>query len=332
MVVIDTEEEFDWGKPLARSNTSVRSIAAQGLAQRVFRSYSLTPTYVIDYPVATDPAAVRTLRSFADEGHAIIGAHLHPWVNPPDEEAVTPWNSYAGNLPAALEYDKLARLTDAIEHNFGARPTAYKAGRYGIGPNTDAALMRLGYHVDMSVVPRTSFAADGGPDFSAWDFRPYWFGPDRQLLEIPLSCGYAGALWRYGGRVYRAAGSKYGIALRAHGILARTRLLERIRLTPEGVDDAAVIRLTKSLLRKGCTIFTLTYHSPSLSPGCTPYVRDQIELKAFLRRLDRYLDHFLTRLGGVPATPAAVRALALGGGNCVDDAGDAHGGPPSAVR
>ncbi|TVR97339.1 MAG: glycosyltransferase [Rhodospirillales bacterium] len=311
MVVIDTEEEFDWTQPLSRVNTNVESISAQRSAQALFQRYDIIPTYVIDYPVATTDAAVRTLRSYAEAGEAVIGAHLHPWVTPPHDEDVTPWNSYAGNLPAALEYDKLARLTEAIERNFGARPTAYKAGRYGIGPNTAGALVRLGYHVDMSVVPRTSFAADGGPDFSAWDFRPYWFGPDHQLLEIPLSCGYAGALWRYGSRVYRAAGSKHGSSVHALGLLARSRLLERIRLTPEGVDLAALIRVTRSLLQQGCRAFTLTYHSPSLSPGCTPYVRDHGELRSFVGTLDRYFDFFLGRLGGVATTPDAVRTLAL---------------------
>jgi hypothetical protein len=88
LVVVDTEEEFDWSRPHARENTSVTAIAAQGRAQQVFDRHGIVPTYVIDYPVAASPAAVEALRAFADRGRCRIGAHLHPWVNPPVSETV----------------------------------------------------------------------------------------------------------------------------------------------------------------------------------------------------------------------------------------------------
>ena len=74
LVVIDTEEEFDWTRPHARENTSVTAIAAQGQAQEIFANHGITPTYVIDYPVASSPAAVEVLRVFADPGRCRIGA------------------------------------------------------------------------------------------------------------------------------------------------------------------------------------------------------------------------------------------------------------------
>ena len=45
-------------------------------------------------------------------------------------------NSYHCNLPPELERAKIEALTEAIEAGFGARPTIFKAGRYGFGPNT----------------------------------------------------------------------------------------------------------------------------------------------------------------------------------------------------
>ena len=47
-----------------------------------------------------------------------IGAHLHPWVNPPFVESVSNYNSYPGNLPGALERAKLHKLTSRIEQSF----------------------------------------------------------------------------------------------------------------------------------------------------------------------------------------------------------------------
>lgn len=313
MVIIDTEEEFDWSKPHARANTAVESIAAQPKAQAIFDRYGLVPTYVIDYPVATSALAADVLGGFLKDGRCEIGAHLHPWVNPPDEETVNARNSYPGNLPPALERAKLERLTGAIEAAFGQRPRVYKAGRYGVGPATAAMLDELAYEVDVSIVPRTEFSADGGPDFRAFGADPYWFA-DGRILEVPLSCGFAGALAGKGPMLYPALAGRLGMALHAPGVAARLGLLERIRLTPEGADPAAHRRLTESLLAQGTRVFSLTYHSPSLAPGHTPYVRNSGDLGRFLDAIETYLDFFMTKLGGRPTTPTRLRAALKGEG------------------
>ncbi len=308
IVVIDTEEEFDWDLPFSRANTSTESIGAQYLAQQIFERHGVVPTYVVDYPVATSEKAVSVLRQYADKGLCEIGAHLHPWVNPPHEEEVTLYNSYVGNLPYELEKAKLTCLTQAIAASFGTRPTVYKAGRYGVGPNTTEILRELGYKIDLSVVARTSFAHDGGPDFCAYDARPYWFGADHDLLEIPVSADYHGLLSPFGSSLFPLIRSRAGSACLLPVISARLRLLERIRLTPEGVDLKALRRLTRSLLRKGRRVFCLSYHSSSLQPGAAPYVADKAELETFLQTIDQYIGYFIGELGGQPTTPAGLYA------------------------
>ena len=275
LVIIDTEEEFDWALPHARENTDVSAIAAQGKAQEVFSRHGIVPTYVVDYPVANSSEAVAVLKDFADRGECHIGTHLHPWVNPPHQEQVSAYNSYPGNLPADLERQKLAVLTAKLTEAFGQRPVTYKAGRYGVGPGTASILEELGYLIDLSVVPFTDFGGDGGPDFSCAGFAPAWFGEDRKLLEIPLSVSFYGALRGLGPALFPYVSSRFGMRVRLPGILARSGLLERIRLTPEGVDLAAMIRLTRSLYEQGCRVFSFTYHSPSLVPDMTPYVRSE---------------------------------------------------------
>ena len=309
LVVIDTEEEFDWSRPHARENTGVTSIAAQGQAQQIFDSHGIAPTYVIDYPVASNPVAVEVLRGFADSGRCRIGTHLHPWVNPPHAEVVTTFNSYPGNLPAALERQKLEILTMAIQSGFGIRPIVYKAGRYGIGPSTAQILEELGYLIDVSIVPFTSFADDGGPDFSAEGFHPWWFGSDGKLLEIPLSCGFCGFARSLGPTLYPRLSGAAGMHVRLPGVFARLGLLERIRLTPEGIDLAANIRLVRSLFDQGCRVFSFTYHSPSLVPGMTPYVRSQRDLAQFLHTMDRFFAFFRRELRGRPSEPSEVYEL-----------------------
>src|SRR5262245_1506060 len=52
-IVVDTEEEFDWRAPLSREQTSVRAMRNIHLLQRLLTAERVKPTYVIDYPVAT---------------------------------------------------------------------------------------------------------------------------------------------------------------------------------------------------------------------------------------------------------------------------------------
>src|SRR5215469_2833916 len=278
LVVIDTEEEFDWSKPHSRSETRVDHIKHLGAVQNIFDRYGVRPTYVVDYPVASQEGGYRPLRDWLTAGKCLIGAHLHPWVNPPFDEEVSARNSYPGNLPSALEKAKLATLTSAIETNLGIRPTVYRAGRYGIGPATGAILEELGYEIDTSVVPYTDFRRDLGPNFSDFGTSPFWFGAQGRILELPLTVGWHGQLRGFGQRLQPLLMSNLGLALHAPGILARSHLLERIRLTPEGTSLAELKRLTDTMIAAGERLFVFSFHSPSVVPGNTPYVETQSAL------------------------------------------------------
>lgn len=300
VVIIDTEEEFAWDRPFDRASVATTSISGQPLMhERVFDKFGIVPTYMCDWPVVTTPGSIATLRSLMEEGRCEIGAHLHPWVSPPYEEKVTRFNSYAGNLPRELEYQKLRMLTDAIGESFGRAPVAFKAGRYGLGPHTAESIASLGYMIDASVVPYTSFAEDGGPDFEAYDAHPYWFtAGQRSLLELPVTTGYAGWLRQFGPHLYKHAQSRLGRIARMGGILAYSRALERIRLSPEVATEEEMRRLTSSLLATGCKVFSLTYHSPSMVPGHTPYIRNQDDLFRFIASVEKYCTWFREFVGG----------------------------------
>jgi hypothetical protein len=302
VVVVDTEEEFDWNAPFNPASTSVENIACQHLAQDAFDRHGVVPTYVVDYPVASTPASVAILKGFLDSGRCEIGAHLHPWVNPPAEEEISTFHSYACNLPAGLMRRKLEVLGRAIERGFGRRPTIYKAGRYGVGPDTPPILRDLGYHADTSVVPHTDFRADGGPDFRGLPDQPFLAADG--LLEVPLSVGFAGWAARAGSRAY--GWLERGRIFRLPGIAARLGALERLRLSPEGhaLDD--MIRQTAAGLAAGQRYFVLTYHSSSLMPGGSPYSRTVQIRDELLHTLTAYLQHFKSLPGAATATIEAM--------------------------
>ena len=308
-VVVHTEEEFDWGKPHDRSATTVEHMRHIGRAQAIFDEFGIVPNYVIDYPIASQELAIAPLKEYADSGRALIGAHLHPWVSPPHEEQVNAFNSYPGNLPRALEAEKLRLLSEQIHRSFGRRPLTYLAGRYGFGPNTAEILDELGYEVDISPAVPIDFSADGGPDYSAFSSHPFWFGTRRRLLGLPGTGGYVGRLRGGGTPLYRRLTSPAMKRARVAGLVARLRLLERIRLSPEDYDEPEMRRLTDTLLDDGVRVFVFSFHSPSVMPGGTPYVRSSDDLERFLGKCRRYFEFFFGRLQGRAMTPLQLKAF-----------------------
>ncbi len=310
LFIIDAEEEFDWSAPFSRDSISVTNISAQAQPQAIFARYGIRPTYAIDYPVATDKKAIEQLSELCQSGACEIGAQLHTWVTPPYDEPLSERNSFANNLPTDLELRKVQRLTQAIEENFGCAPKVYRAGRYGAGASTPAILQDLGYEIDCSVLPGIP-SAPFAPDYTLAPGRPYWLASTNALLEIPVTIGDVGFARHLGKGMERVLLSSVGRRVKLPAIAARTRAWNRVRLTPEGSTLKECKRLTRALLSDGYRVFVVSYHTPSLLPGRTPYVKNNEELQRFLKWIDGYCEFFMTEALGAPSTPTAVRQWAL---------------------
>jgi hypothetical protein len=311
LVVSDTEEEFDWSKPHDRNATAVTAMPQIGRAQAVFDEFKVRPCYVIDYPVVASKQGYEALFDIHADNRCEIGAHLHPWVSPPHDEEVCAKNSFPGNLPADLEESKLRVLNERIAEVFGAPAKTYKAGRYGIGANTQAILERLGFENDLSVQPDFDYSAEHGPNFVGYPYGPYRSGTELSgngILNIPCSSAVAGFLGPLRLPAYRMASA---IGMRLPGILARTRAADRLHLSNEGYSLDENIRLTKWLHARGERVFVFSFHSPSVVPGHTPYVQSESDLTRFLDQFRRYFDYFFNELGGVTMTPRDLRTHLL---------------------
>lgn len=310
-IVVDTEEEFDWSAPLSRDQRGVEAIAALPEAHRFFADNGVPLTYVVDHPVATTRSSVAVLRRLIEDGVTGIGTHLHPWVNPPFDETVTPANSFAGNLPRALEAAKLERLGEAIRTAFGVTPRLYRAGRYGLGPNTLALLAERGYAIDSSMRAGYEYRGENGPDYREIGNDPFRAGPGGALVELPLTTVHVGAARRGGAGLY----DRLGHVPRGRGIAARMGLIDRISLTPEGMPVSAALRAIDTALDDGLRYLNFSFHSPTVQPGRTPYVRDADDLRDFYRWWRAVLA-LLERRGVRPASHndllAATRPHPLG--------------------
>ena len=65
------------------------------------------------------------------------------------------------------------------------------------------------------------------------------------------------------------------------------------------------------MLADGHRLFVIGYHSPSLQPGNTPFVRTAADLQRLLGWLEGYLEFFLGEIGGALGTPDAIFRMAV---------------------
>ncbi|MDZ4307121.1 polysaccharide deacetylase family protein [Allopontixanthobacter sp.] len=301
LLTVDTEEEFDWNAPFTVNQHGLDHVGRLTKFQQFCEGIGVSPVYLIDWPVAASPVAAEILGDAVKAGRAEIGIQLHPWVNPPHEEEVNSFNSYAGNLPPGLEREKFLRLKEKIEESFQTDPMIYRAGRYGLGPNSAAMLREAGIAIDSSVRSKFDYRAGHGPDYRATPLVPYWLDEPRGVLELPLTTVFWGLMRRQGDLLQPLVDRHPHLG----GILSRLSLLERISLTPEGISAEEALRGIDIALDDGLPLLVLSFHSPSLVPGNTPYVRTEEDLDRFYDWW-RTIYSYLEKRGIAPTSVAEI--------------------------
>ncbi len=309
LLTVDTEEEFDWDAPFRRDGYGLEHVREVVRFQQFCEDLGASPVYLVDWPIANDPQAIEIIGDAVKRGTAEVGVQLHPWVNPPFDEEVSVHNSYAGSLPPELEEAKFKALRDRIEHAFGTPPLIYRAGRYGLGPRSADLLKQCGLKIDTSVRSLFDYHIQEGPDYSHHPLEPYWVDEEHELLELPVTTVYWGILRQLGiplQRLQRFFPTFYAA-------FSRFRLLERIALTPEGVTSEEAIRGIDIALDDGLPVLVLSFHSPTLAPGFTPYAETKADVEAlydWFRTVYAYLGN-----RGVQSTTVAEIITATGQSN-----------------
>ncbi|MEC7284107.1 MAG: WalW protein, partial [Pseudomonadota bacterium] len=195
VLTIDTEEEWQWDEEFPQHNCSVENVEKLPAFQTFCESLGIRPTYFADYAVASNNVGSQTLRTFAKSNSAEIGAHLHPWCNPPYFGKTTEAESHVINLPLEQVEQKLDALNALLHDEIGVRPQSFRSGRWGVSAKMLRLLASRGYVVDSSVYPfyrNDYFSCLGAPE------SPYWPsfdnalapGEQRQLLELPVTAGF----------------------------------------------------------------------------------------------------------------------------------------------
>jgi hypothetical protein len=295
IVTIDTEED-NWGCFTPEGHT-VENIERIPELQNLFDRFQVNPTYLIDYPVASDDRATSTLKAILEKGRCELGTHCHPWNTPPFQEVTNQRNSMLCNLPADLQYKKIKVLHEAIQQRFGIDPISFRSGRWGYGPDVAKILQELGYKIDTSITSYMDWTREEGPDFSEISPRPFRFSyenifehaPDGPLMEIPATVGYFQSNFSLCNQIFKVLTKKPLDRFVVHKVLHKLNLLNRVWLSPEIADAKTMIRLARRMRANGYKLINLFFHSPSLKHGLSPFVRTKDDEREFLQRIRQFL-------------------------------------------
>ncbi len=294
-IVIHAEEEFNWDAGFYRSNTTVsHGDELIEFVDEIIRCGGKV-TLAMDYPFITSPDGKKVVQYFKNqEGSNIeFATHLHPWVSPPFEDEnnqVPNHNSFPGNLPKDLEFQKLKILTEEIEKVTGTRPVTYLAGRYGIGENSAEVLKSLGYKVDLSISAYSNFSHVEGPNFVNYSNKVH---NDGALTYIPHTCSIVSLSQKVENHINLNPSSlDYIQSNKVPGLLSKLLRVKKYRLSPEGFTFEHMKSLTENQMRIGQEEFLLSFHSPSVKLGGTPYVKNQSALDELKHSLLDYVKWF----------------------------------------
>lgn len=278
-----------------------------GIARRLqplFERHRAKPTYLLSSEVIRD---ARSAEALASLGACELGAHLHgeyaePGAFEPDVTEV-----FQRDYAADVERAKLTDLTESFARTFGRRPASFRAGRFGIGPNTIGILCDLGYAVESSVTPFVDWSDkapgltfDGAP---TQPYRPAARAPAREgdapILEVPVT-------------IRPRAMQRMPLV----GKLVEARWLRPTRGTAASLVAVArdEIASAKAARPSAPVVLNAMFHNVEIVPGASPYAADDREAKGILDRLEALLA-FAAResiqvvgLGDVPEIVASAEA------------------------
>ncbi|GMV21363.1 MAG: hypothetical protein AB7L71_05990 [Vicinamibacterales bacterium] len=299
LVAIDTEGDNQWDAQ-ARLHQRFENIYALDRLHEFFLRHGVRPTYVITWPVATDPRSAEVLRRLHDRGECEIGAHHHAWETPPCTDEDIRRHPYALQLPLDQFDAQLAALTEAITDAVGTRPVSYRSGRFGFSASHVSSLEQQGYLIDSSVAPLFYEAHKGGPDFVEAPLTPYYLAYDNatrpgtsNVLELPISAALNRPVPAWLAHAYARAPFNY----HTKRLLRLARLAQVRWLRPSYSSTADMNALGRQLVRAGAPILNLLFHSSEAIVGGSPYNRTQGELDAFYERLGGFLTFAREELG-----------------------------------
>jgi hypothetical protein len=239
----------------------------------------------------------RSVEVFRDEAAvAELGTHLHGEYAEPGAFDPEVTSAFQRDYPPEVERAKLAWLTAEFQRAFGRAPRSFRAGRFGVGPESLGILESLGYVADSSVTPLMSWHdAGGGPCFLEAPTQPYH--PARRspgvrgqpgecaILEVPVTIRrHPWARVPLLGRAFAPRWLRPSRLAASELVdLARKEISDRA--TPHGDPIGSTAESVPVLPARGPIVLNVMFHNVEVIGGASPYARSERQARTILDRV-----------------------------------------------
>ncbi|MEO1080736.1 MAG: polysaccharide deacetylase family protein [Pseudomonadota bacterium] len=296
LLSVDTEEEWDWSGSFPEPEFSISNTARIADFQDYCESRGIRPTYFVDYAVADDASSSATLRQIAASQRAEIGAHLHPWANPPYYGPTGEYESHVVNLPLAQTEAKLDALLRVISQRIGVAPNSFRSGRWGIDRKIFDLLRRRGIRIDSSMYPcfkNDYFDCEHTPLHPYWpDFdAPSLDSAQRDILEIPPTVGFNWRNQRSALGFYKFVTRPAFEPFRLVGVLWHSKILRKLYLSPEVISGTEMADLIDIVIAKRLPMLHMYLHSSSFIDYSRGMMSRADAFETLTRNIDTFLRH-----------------------------------------
>lgn len=292
---VDTEEEWDWSGAFPNKNFSVSNVDEIPAFQAFCQELNIKPTYLVDYAVADNLHSANILKNIHHD-HCEIGAHLHPWANPPFFNETSEYSSHVINLPIEHVEEKLKALINVINTNIGREPETFRTGRWGINGEVLKLIHQYGIKTDTSIYPlyhHQYFSCVNAPLEEYWpDFsNTNKKGEQRDIFEIPVTCGFNRSNYALSQTIHKLMESPPFTWLRANSILWHSLILRKIYLSPELCSANDMKRLINTSLKRKQRVFHMYLHSSSLIDKTTGLNNEENARENICMRIAQVVKH-----------------------------------------
>ena len=293
---VDTEEEWDWSGDFPDKDFSVSNVKQIPKLQTFCEHLGIRPTYFTDYAVAENPDSVEILKAIVDKNTGEIGAHLHPWCNPPFHGVTEERESHVVNLPASQVEEKLDTLIALLNKSFGVMPNAFRSGRWGINSEVLKLLEKKAFQIDSSVYP---FFKNKYFNYEQTTRIPYWpdydkpmvKGSQRNMIEIPVTVGFNRKNFSAMLKIYNTISHPLLHHLHLTAIFWHTRLLRKLYLSPEVESGKDMLPLIDAALDNNHPVIHMYLHSSSLIDGTTGFMKPKNAFDIICNNIQQVVEH-----------------------------------------
>jgi len=316
LLSVDTEEEWDWEGPFPEENFSVENLHILPKFQTFCEEIGLRPCYFVDYAAAVGLVKQTEFLERAAQSQCELGAHLHPWANPPYFGKPTEENSHVVNLPLPQVEKKLDALMDLFSSTLNYKPKAFRSGRWGISEPIMELLYLRGFDIDSSVYPfyKNEYFNCYGASLSA-----YWPsstdvlkpGTQRNIIEMPVTVGFSKTPFEKASRLHDLSQCSFLQLLKPTALLWHSKILRKIYFSPEVSKTEDLIKLAEKTIENGQHFLHMYFHSSNLINNGTGFLKSDSAYSLICQRITAVIKHLQTKYEVSFMTPSEYKVSLL---------------------